>query len=430
MITNILKKKSLNNNAKIIGVAGTRGKTITSLMLHHILKNRFDNVALLNSSGYKLFGEDGNDLNIHNSTNKDIRSFIEQSDQDNNSYIILEVTSRNIKNGLYDGITFDGGIITNLYDDNLEFYRNSQDYIDTKINFLKSIRDNGILVVDESAEEVISQYGNKIKHNVYYESISPKDATEIVLHPDGIDFFYKNDAVNLKSLGLYNIENALSSLSLVELLTEELEHKALSNFKTPEGRMDVLNHNGIKYVIDYSYQPDMIRDSLRHLAETKIEGSRIIAVGGSAGRRNPARRSIGKYLAKFADIVVLVAEDPKDEDVGKINLEILQHAEGEGGVAIEEFSSQENFEIIDKEKLRNKIERVCSYGDVPFLLFNANDFSSRLNGIEIATQIARIGDIVYIFGKGHEQTMFFEDDEYAWSDYKALEEIMKKNSNL
>ena len=99
---------------------------------------------------------------------------------------------------------------------------------------------------------------------------------------------------------------------------------------------------------------------------------------------------MGRISAKLADITILTDEDPRFEDRNKIIEEIAEGAYKMGA--------------------KNGIS-----------LFKEAD---RQKAIKLAISLAKKGDIVGIFGKGHEKTMNYKGVEKPWSDKKAVIKVL------
>jgi UDP-N-acetylmuramoyl-L-alanyl-D-glutamate--2,6-diaminopimelate ligase len=89
---------------------------------------------------------------------------------------------------------------------------------------------------------------------------------------------------------------------------------------------------------------------------------------------------------QLADLSVLSAEDPRSESLDEILAEMAEAASSKGGVEGETFW------------------RVPDRGAA----------------ISFALLQAKPGDVVIVLGKGHEQSMCFEETEYPWDDRVAL----------
>ncbi len=118
-----------------------------------------------------------------------------------------------------------------------------------------------------------------------------------------------------------------------------------------------------------------------------LTSGRVIAVFGSAGLRDVAKRYLmGKIGAELADLVVLTAEDPRTESLEAILEEMSRGARDGGGIEGRTF-----WRIPDRQE-----------------------------AILHAVHLAEPGDIVAVFGKGHERSMCFGTVEYPWSDQEAV----------
>ena len=98
---------------------------------------------------------------------------------------------------------------------------------------------------------------------------------------------------------------------------------------------------------------------------------------------------MGEIAGKIADTIILTDEDPRHEDSYKIISEIEK-----GVLRINSNAS------VYKE-------------------------ASRKKAIELAISLARRGDTVGIFGKGHEKSMNYKGVEKPWSDKGAVTSILK-----
>jgi UDP-N-acetylmuramoyl-L-alanyl-D-glutamate--2,6-diaminopimelate ligase len=143
-------------------------------------------------------------------------------------------------------------------------------------------------------------------------------------------------------------------------------------------------------IVDFAHTPVSLERALLTLRPLVGQGApdgqgRLIAVFGSAGLRDREKRYLmGRVSGRLADFTVITAEDPRTEDLGDICREIRR------GVA--EFAGTERFVVIP----------------------------DRTEAIQAAVDMARPGDVVAAFGKGHERSMCFGEVEYPWSDQDAM----------
>ncbi|MGA2910764.1 MAG: UDP-N-acetylmuramoyl-L-alanyl-D-glutamate--2,6-diaminopimelate ligase [Candidatus Microgenomates bacterium] len=163
--------------------------------------------------------------------------------------------------------------------------------------------------------------------------------------------------------------------------------ESLHSFKLPEGRLtEIKNDLGIKIFIDFAHTPESLEAALKYL-KTQTSG-KLIAVFGSAGERDPYKRpKMGKVASEIADELILTAEDPRSEKAEDIIVQI------KSGVT---KKSVKIYEILDRNE-----------------------------AIKFAIESARKGDLVGIFGKGHEKSMNLDGThEVPWSDRKIVEKYI------
>ena len=148
-------------------------------------------------------------------------------------------------------------------------------------------------------------------------------------------------------------------------------------------------------IVDFAHTPNALRRSLE--TARRLTSGRVIAVFGSAGLRDRAkRRMMAETAAELADLTVLTAEDPRTEPLEVILAEMAAGALGRGG----------------REGL--SFWRVADRGAA----------------LRCAIQLAQPGDVVIACGKGHEQSMCFGTVEYPWDDRTAMRAALAEHLGL
>jgi len=124
----------------------------------------------------------------------------------------------------------------------------------------------------------------------------------------------------------------------------------------------------------------------------------LIAVFGSAGRRDEEKRAIqGEIAGKYSDEVVLTEEDDRDIDGDFILSQIAGGAEKAG-----KTKDKDMFLILDREKA------------IKFALTRAKDAD----------------DTIVLLGKGHEKTIERADGAHDWNEIEVTKKalrLLKKN---
>lgn len=358
---------------KVIGVTGTDGKSTTTNMIYQILKLAGKKVSMVSTInaviGGKVF-----DTGFH-VTSPDplmVQRFAREALKNDDEYLVLEVTSHALDQYRFWGVKFKVGVITNVTHEHLDYHKTFENYLKTKLKLVKDVK---FAIINREIREIrgIGEIGGKV----------------ITFGLNKGDFNQKDIKLKLKIHGDYNIENALASLAVAFSLgiKKEIALKALENFPGIEGRMEeVPNRKGIKVIIDFAHTPNALEKALIALRSRGTPG-RLIAVFGCAGARDKGKRPLmGEVSAKFADITVLTDEDPRFE------------------------KSEDIIDEITKGALKAEAKKGID-------LFQEPD---RAKAIKLAISLARKGDTVGIFGKGHEKSMNYLGKEKPWLDKKAV----------
>lgn len=170
-------------------------------------------------------------------------------------------------------------------------------------------------------------------------------------------------------------------------LTAKQINQYLKTAPSIPGRMEIIQTKPFTVVIDFAHKPDALEAALKSLRQLKPK--RIISVFGCAGLRDIQKRPLmGKISAQLSDITVLTAEDPRSESVRSINSQI------EAG--FKKVKNKKLFRIPDRQQAINK-----------------------------AIELAKPGDLVALFGKGHEKSNCFGTIEHPWSEHQAIKKALK-----
>lgn len=365
---------------KVIGITGTDGKTTTTNMVYQIILASGKKVSMVSTINAVIGGKTF-DTGFH-VTSPDpfsVQKFAKKAADNGDEILILEATSHAMDQFRFWGIKFDIGVITNVTHEHLDYHKTYENYLYAK---LKVIKDATTAIINQNLKQKVQktlgkQFNGKIITFGFKEG----------------DFNQRQVQLKLKIPGEYNVEDALAALAVAFTLNinKNIARKALESFKGIKGRMEeVENERGIYVVVDFAHTPNGLEQALKTLK--KQTKGKLIAVFGSAGKRDVAKRELmGQIAGRLADISIITAEDPRGE-LKKINKQIVSGVTKAGG-------------IIEKN------------------LFVVED---RKDAINFAiNRIAKAGDTIGIFGKGHEASMNIDGKkEIPWSDINAAKEIL------
>jgi len=375
----------------VIGVTGTDGKTTTVNLIYHILNKSGFNASMISSVG-AIINNKKYDVGFHvtSPSSWSLQRFIKMINRNKDkNVLIIEVTSHALDQYRTWGIKFDIAVITNITREHLDYHKTYENYVKTKTKLLKNAK---ITIANRDDES--------------YKFLSKIDFKKLITYG-----LAKDAQVNLSTLdfqinlpGEFNKYNCLAAVAVAREIGIPMVkiRDAVSGFKLPEGRMDEIYKNSFSYIIDFAHTPNSFLQLLSSI-RPDVKG-RIIHVFGSAGKRDKSKRPLmGEISSKFSDVIILTAEDPRDESVSDISSDIEKGFE-------KEFTWI-NYKNYNQNGKRQKI------------YFKIND---RKEAINFAVSIVSKGDLIISTGKGHEQSMNYGKEEEPWSEYKiAIEAISK-----
>lgn len=422
---NIFKKKKTLEEVVVIGIAGTRGKTTLLHTVNSVLAQLGFKSTYISSNGYTFDGVTvKNDQTANTMDSAFLQKFIKGSLKNDIQYILIEVTTAGILRGVYDQIAFDSGLITNMFYDDSEFYKSIEEYAETKLNFINSIKNQGMLVTfnhSDFFDEWLKSIDSRIQNEIYSVVMSPENFSNITHNLNSLDYFYDDTNITSPLISDFHVVNTAMTLKLLENYFEKsLIIDSLKNIDNIEGRMEIAVSEPFTVIIDYAYRSEMIEDALKYLRSIKEPKSKIITVMGVNEFGIPSRLSTADTAAKFSDLVILTSEDPGNKKVFDLNNELQKAIVSRDISLLARFDSSDEYAYVNLLSLKLKIGASEKKGVVPFVAFDADDYSSRVDAIDLAIKLANEGDIIYITGKGHEKTIYFGKTEYNWSDREAV----------
>lgn len=368
----------------VIGVTGTDGKTTTVNMIYKVLKDSGKKVSMISTINAVIAGKNY-DTGFHVTSPSPfmIQKFIKQSANNKDEYLILEVTSHALEQFRVFGVNFKVGVITNITHDHLDYHKNYENYLNAKAKLVRGAK-YAVLNFDDSSFNKLSKV---TKGKIVSYGLSKKS-----------DVSFNKFPIRLQIPGSFNIYNGLAALAVANVLGIDIKKaiRSLAGFKPLPGRMEqIKNNKNIKVIVDFAHTPNGLEQALKTLKS--LSSGRVIAVFGAAAERDIQKRpKMGLVSAKLSDITILTDEDPRYEDSLSI-IDNIAQAMHKAGAAL------------------NKT------------LFIEPD---RQKAIDLAVTLAKRGDIIGVFGKGHEKSMSYRGKEVPWSDQEAVRKSLSNAKPL
>ena len=390
----------------VIGVTGTDGKTTTCHLLHSIFKFVSDIKAGYISTISADFGEESAATGLHVTTPSapQVQAYLAKMVDAGLTHCILEMTSHGLAQGRLKGVDIDVAVLTNITHEHLDFHGSWEDYRAAKAIMFRMLaeswRKDGLdKTAVINADDLSAAYFAAIPadRNLTYsvEAQSDYRATDIEFSPARARFELANQRFTLPLLGAFNISNALAAIAAARALGLDWQavKAGIAAVDLIPGRMERIDEcQEFIALVDFAHTPNALKRALEAGRGMIKPGKRLIAVFGSAGLRDIAkRRLMAETSARLADLTILTAEDPRTEALDDILAMMAEGCQAAGGIEGE------------------------TYLRIP----------DRGLAIYSACQLANAGDLVMACGKGHEQSMCFGATEYPWDDREAMRSALR-----
>ena len=224
-------------SARMICITGSNGKTTTTSLIYHILKDAGLNVGLGGNIG---------------------RSFARQVAEENYDYYVLELSSFQLEN-MY-SFKADIAILLNVTPDHLDRYdHDMQKYVDAKMRIAQNQTEEDALIFWEEDPVVSKEIKKLASSGRQYtfaeykvgEAIAYTDKNKVIINTPNSIFVMEQDLLALE--GTHNLYNSLASGIAAKLLdiTDENLRKSLSDFQGVEHRLEkVARVRGIQFIND------------------------------------------------------------------------------------------------------------------------------------------------------------------------------------
>jgi UDP-N-acetylmuramoyl-L-alanyl-D-glutamate--2,6-diaminopimelate ligase len=397
----------------VIGITGTDGKTTTAMLAAAALEAAGLRPGIVSTVATQIGGT--REPNPVHSTTPEaprlqaaLRAMVAAGDD----AAIIETTSHGLALDRVAAIGYDVAILTNLSHEHLELHGTFEAYRAAKRSLFERLAlsssnppkaavawpRTGIVNVDDSSAPVFADatrqagarlvtYGRAPGADVRLLDIGhAEEGTRVAYRSGGAD-----TEILLRLRGAFNAWNALAvvGLGIAIGLDPAAVRAGLESATAVPGRMErVALGQPFEVVVDYAHSPASLALVLdEQAAVAAARGGSVIAVFGSAGERDVAKRSLmGRVAAERCRVVILTDEDPRGEDRAAIVAEIA------AGARAASRRPDAVLEIVDRRA-----------------------------AIREAMTLAHPGDIVVLAGKGHETSIIQAHGPEPWNERAEAE---------
>ena len=220
---------------RIIGITGTKGKSTTTSLIHHILKAVKINAILLGNIG------------------KPPLDYLYEGDE--NTFFIFEMSSHQlmvVNRSPYISV------FLNIFPEHLDYYSNYEEYVEAKSNITRFQKNSDFFIYNADFPE-IEKVAKETKANKFSFSLRSKVENGCHMDKGRIIFVIKGskefsfDVNKIHLLGTHNLNNIMAAIIVTRVSGVDFEdiEKALSSFRPLEGRLETVRvYKSVSFVND------------------------------------------------------------------------------------------------------------------------------------------------------------------------------------
>lgn len=379
-----------SSKIKLVGITGTNGKTSVATLLFDLFRKLGYTCGLLSTVQNQI--EDEIIPSTHTTPDAvKINELLASMYKKGCSHVFMEVSSHAVVMERIAGLTFSGGVFTNITQDHLDFHETFKNYIDAKKGFFDRLPKTAFALTnsDDKNGKVMLQNTKAEKTAYTLRGVGTFKGKVLDCGLYGINMTINEQEVWFKLIGKFNAYNLLAVYGTAVLLGEEPEAilTELSQLTPPAGRFEQIHSSDHKVgIVDYAHTPDALKNVLETINDLKEGNQQVICVVGCGGNRDKGKRPLmAKIACELANKVILTSDNPRNEEPDDI-LKDMQ-----AGVSI------------------TKRKKVLSILD-------------RREAIKTAVMLSNEDDIILVAGKGHEN---YQDIKGVKSHFDDKEELIR-----
>ena len=378
---------------ELVGVTGTNGKTTIATLLYNTFRYFGYKVGLISTVCNYIDGEaiptdhtTPDPVTLHNLMARMVEAGCE--------YAFMEVSSHSIDQKRISGLSFNGGIFTNLTRDHLDYHKTVENYLKAKKKFFDDLPASAFALTNADDKAGLVMLQNTAARKLTYSLRTLADFKGKILesHFEGTEMLVNGREVMTRFVGRFNAYNLLAVYGAAVSLGKDPEEVlvVLSDLHSVSGRFQTIQSpSGYTAIVDYAHTPDALTNVLNSIHEVLNGNGRVITVVGCGGNRDKGKRPImAKEAAKLSDQLILTSDNPRFEEPDEIIKDMVA-----------------GLNAADME------HTLC--------------ITDRAQAIKTATMLARKGDVILVAGKGHEDYQEVKGVKHHFDDREQLKEIFK-----
>ena len=377
---------------RLVGVTGTNGKTTIATLLYNMFRKMGHRCGLLSTVCNYI--EDEAVPATHTTPDPiELNQLLARMVEAGCEYAFMECSSHAIAQKRIGGLTFAGGIFTNLTRDHLDYHKTFENYRDAKKAFFDSLPKSAFAITNADDKNGMVMVQNTRATVKTYSTRTMADfvAHIIECHFEGMYLDIDGYEVGVQFIGKFNVSNLLAVYGAARMLGKKAEDILLvmSTLHSVSGRLEPLRSpEGYTAIVDYAHTPDALENVLSAIHEVLNGKGKVITVCGAGGNRDKGKRPLmAQEAVKQSDRVIITSDNPRFEEPQDIINDML------AGLTPQQ------------------LKRVIAITD-------------RREAIKTACMLAQKGDVILVAGKGHEDYQEVRGVKHHFDDKEELRAVM------
>ncbi len=383
-----------SESMKLVGVTGTNGKTTIATLLYKLFTALGYTCGLLSTVDNHIGGR----VLAATHTTPDpvtLNALLKQMVDAGCSHVFMEVSSHAIHQHRITGLTFAGGLFSNITHDHLDYHKTFDEYIRVKKQFFDGLPSSSFAIsnADDKRGTVMLQNTNAKRYLYSLRTLADFKGKLMENTLNGLVMLINDQEVHFRLIGEFNAYNLLAVYGAAICLGEEKQEvlRCLSVLTGAEGRFDyvISAKDRVIAIVDYAHTPDALLNVLATIQKLRKGFEQVITVVGCGGDRDKTKRPVmAEAACEHSDRVIFTSDNPRSEDPAQI---IRDMEEGLPAAARRKYIS-----IVDRKE-----------------------------AIKTAISLAQKEDIVLIAGKGHEKYQDIKGVKTHFDDKEIVREVFE-----
>lgn len=371
---------------KLVGITGTNGKTTTATLLYDLVRALGYKAGLISTVVYRIEGREGE---ATHTTPDSIRlnALMREMADAGCEFCFMECSSHAIVQERTRGLSFAGGIFSNITHDHLDYHKTFAEYIRAKKRFFDMLPAGSFALtnLDDRNGRVMVQNTAAAVHTYSLRGMADFRCRIVETHLDGMLLRIDGQEVWVGLLGRFNAYNLLAVYGTAVLLGLDRSEvlRVLSTLRPVSGRFEIVRAaNGTTAVVDYAHTPDALENVLRTIEEIRTPQQQLLVVCGCGGDRDRTKRpEMAQIAVQYASTAIFTSDNPRHESPEAILDEMVAGLD----------PGTRYLRIAD-----------------------------RAEAIRTAVMLSHPGDVILVAGKGHETYQIIGDVKHHFDDREEV----------